>query len=375
MEGGLQQECKRIGRVVPYHAGAHIRYRMDACIFLTQLLSLYPMSDLTQPHDRLFKALMSHPETAGALLREYLPEEISALLAPLPPQFVEGSFVDEELRGYLSDRLFVATTLSGRPLHVYVLVEHKSYPDRKVAWQAMRGAFLFLDQKSRERDDWTLLPAVVQMIFYHGEQEWHIPRDFITLVDADPLLHPWLLNVRFVTVNLGDMEDARIARHARLRAGLLALKYGTRDPKAQREAQEAIVSALVEAPELLLPVVIYLVTTFPDLDRETIRGIVVRVCPQEETEMMSQFAREIVEQNKQMMSQFAREIVEQNKQIWWKEGRQEGVSTLLLRQLKRRFGVVPGWVEERMRTVDAATLEIWGDRVLTSQTLEDVFRE
>ncbi|MBF0424064.1 MAG: Rpn family recombination-promoting nuclease/putative transposase, partial [Magnetococcales bacterium] len=65
------------------------------------------MSDLTQPHDRLFKALMSHPETAGALLSEYLPEEISALLAPLPPQFVEGSFVDEELRGYLSDRLFV----------------------------------------------------------------------------------------------------------------------------------------------------------------------------------------------------------------------------------------------------------------------------
>ncbi|MBF0141564.1 MAG: Rpn family recombination-promoting nuclease/putative transposase [Magnetococcales bacterium] len=50
------------------------------------------MSDLTQPHDRLFKALMSHPETAGALLSEYLPEEISALLAPLPPQFVEGSF-------------------------------------------------------------------------------------------------------------------------------------------------------------------------------------------------------------------------------------------------------------------------------------------
>ncbi|MBF0418615.1 MAG: Rpn family recombination-promoting nuclease/putative transposase [Magnetococcales bacterium] len=296
------------------------------------------MSDLTQPHDRLFKALMSHPETAGALLHEYLPEEISSLLAPLPPQFVDGSFVDEELRGYLSDRMFVATTLSGRSIHIYVLVEHKSYPDRKVGWQALRGTFAFLEQKAREHNDWILLPAVVQMIFYHGEQKWHVPSEFITLMDADPALHPWLMNVRFVTVNLGNIEDDHIARHARLRAGLLALKYGTRDPKAQKDALDAIVFALVEAPELLVPIVIYLLTTFPDLDRETVRGIVVRVCPQEETEMMSQFARE---------------IVEQNKQIWWKEGcqegrqegrqegiqigehkgRQEGASALLLRQL------------------------------------------
>ncbi|MBF0140003.1 MAG: Rpn family recombination-promoting nuclease/putative transposase [Magnetococcales bacterium] len=343
------------------------------------LLSSSTMSDLTQPHDRLFKALMSHPEIAGALLHEYLPEKISALLAPLPPQLVDGSFVDEKLRGYFSDRMFVATMLSGKPLHIYVLIEHKSYPDRKVGWQALRGTFAFLDQKTRENKDWTQLPAIVQMIFYHGEQEWHVPSEFITLVDADPILHPWLMNVRFVTVNLGNIEDAQIARHARLRAGLLALKYGTRDAKAQHDALEAIVVALAEAPELLFPIVIYLLTTFPELDRESVRGIVVRVCPQEETEMMSQFAREIVEQNKQMMSQFAREIVEQNKQIWWKEGRQEGhhegASALLLRLLKRRFGSLPEWAEERIRSADAATLENWGDRVLTSQSLEDVFRE
>ncbi len=79
------------------------------------------MNDLTQPHDRLFKALVSHPETAGALLREYLPEEISSLPALTPPRFVEGSFVDEALRGYLPDRLFAATTPGGEPLHIYVL--------------------------------------------------------------------------------------------------------------------------------------------------------------------------------------------------------------------------------------------------------------
>ncbi|MBF0626192.1 MAG: Rpn family recombination-promoting nuclease/putative transposase [Magnetococcales bacterium] len=49
------------------------------------------MLDLAQPHDRLFKALLSHPETAGALLREHLPPAIVALLANEPPEPVEGT--------------------------------------------------------------------------------------------------------------------------------------------------------------------------------------------------------------------------------------------------------------------------------------------
>ncbi|MBF0416390.1 MAG: Rpn family recombination-promoting nuclease/putative transposase [Magnetococcales bacterium] len=54
---------------------------------------------------------------------------------------------------------FVATTLTGKPLHVYVLIKHKSYPDRRVGWQALRGTFTFLEQKAREHNDWILLPA------------------------------------------------------------------------------------------------------------------------------------------------------------------------------------------------------------------------
>ncbi|MBF0272135.1 MAG: Rpn family recombination-promoting nuclease/putative transposase [Magnetococcales bacterium] len=39
------------------------------------------MSEISQPHDRLFKALLSSPDTAGALLRERLPPEVAELLA------------------------------------------------------------------------------------------------------------------------------------------------------------------------------------------------------------------------------------------------------------------------------------------------------
>ncbi|MBF0284572.1 MAG: Rpn family recombination-promoting nuclease/putative transposase [Magnetococcales bacterium] len=94
--------------------------------------------DLSQPHDRSLKSLLSHPERAGILLRERLPEAIACALSPEPPELVEGSFVDAELRGHLTDRLFRAKTLSGRETLLYVLIEHKSAPDAHIAWQLLR---------------------------------------------------------------------------------------------------------------------------------------------------------------------------------------------------------------------------------------------
>jgi predicted transposase YdaD len=55
------------------------------------------------------------------------------------------------------------------------------------------------------------------------------------------------------------------------------------------------------------------------------------------------------------------------------EGRQEGEAALLLRQLERRFGVLPAWVRERVGSAETAALEEWGVRVLDAGTLDEVF--
>ncbi|MBF0110346.1 MAG: Rpn family recombination-promoting nuclease/putative transposase, partial [Magnetococcales bacterium] len=85
------------------------------------------MTEISQPHDNLFRVLLSSPETAGALLRERLPPEVVKLLTSEPPELVEGSFVAEDLRHCYSDRVFQVRTVSGRPMSIYVLIEHKSY--------------------------------------------------------------------------------------------------------------------------------------------------------------------------------------------------------------------------------------------------------
>lgn len=316
------------------------------------------MGEIAQPHDRFVKAMLSDPEKAGTLFREWLPKEIAELLAPEPPEWVPGSFVDEELREHLTDRLYRAKTISGRTALLYALIDHKSSPDRKIGWQLLRYLVEALKQWERENPKWKTLPAIVPFVFYNGETEWKIPNEFLALVDAEEGWRPYLLNFLFSVLDLGKIPDKRLSREPRLRAWLLAAKYATRGDR-QMSVKEFFVEVLAEVPEEDFHFILrYVFETYRSYDEQTLREIIRRVCPEEEEKMMSQFAQE---------------IIAKGKPEWLRQGRHEGESTLLTRQLQSRFGDVPAWAREKMAKADPSTLEEWGVRVLNAKSLEAVF--
>jgi hypothetical protein len=57
------------------------------------------------------------------------------------------------------------------------------------------------------------------------------------------------------------------------------------------------------------------------------------------------------------------------------EGRQEGEARIVLRQLRLKFGPLEPDVEERVRTAEADRLLAWSERILTAESLRDVFRD
>ncbi|MBF0583323.1 MAG: Rpn family recombination-promoting nuclease/putative transposase [Magnetococcales bacterium] len=225
-----------------------------------------------------------------------------------------------------------------------------------------------MEQAVRENAQWRKLPAVLPLLLYHGQNAWQIPNEFLFLVDADEALRPWLLNFRFPVVDLGPIPDEQLSRNARLRAGLMALKYGTRDPQTQMDALENIVAALEDAPELLLSVLLYLLTTFSNLDEEHVRQVVRRINPQEEAEMMSQFAQEILAKGK---PEWAAMVRQEGEQI----GEKKGKADTLTRQLQRRFGNLPPWASQKIADAELSTLEEWSLRVLDAPTLESVLAD
>jgi len=56
-----------------------------------------------------------------------------------------------------------------------------------------------------------------------------------------------------------------------------------------------------------------------------------------------------------------------------KEGHNEGVRSVLLRLLHARFGELPAATVAHVATADLADLERWSERVLSAQTLDEVF--
>jgi predicted transposase YdaD len=322
------------------------------------------MTDLAHPHDHLLKALLADAETAGTLLRERLPAEVIALLAPDPPELVDGTFIDDELREHLTDRLFRSRLAGGGEAFIYTLLEHKSWPDRKTGWQLHRYMTRILEQWEREHPDWEQLPPIIGVVIYHGATPWKISDELQALMSGSDALRPYLPNFRFVVVDLGQIDNDDLSNNPRLRAGLLALKFVFRKGE-QKGIMRMIGLSLRDAPNLLYQIALYMVTTYDSIDEAAIRELVRTARPKEEAMMVSQFAKEILSKNPPVW------VVDMVRQ----EGRQEGEATLLLRQLRRRFGQLPNWVSDKVNTADMELLEILSDRILDARSLEEVFSD
>ena len=57
------------------------------------------------------------------------------------------------------------------------------------------------------------------------------------------------------------------------------------------------------------------------------------------------------------------------------QGLSLGENQLLLRQIRRRFGTLPQWVEDKLSQASTRQKELWGDRILDAPSLEVLFAE
>lgn len=57
------------------------------------------------------------------------------------------------------------------------------------------------------------------------------------------------------------------------------------------------------------------------------------------------------------------------------KGRVEGQYSLLKRLLERRFGLLPEWASEQLKSTKRKELEAWADAFFTAPTLEAVFKK
>lgn len=336
------------------------------------------MSTTDNPHDSVVRQTLGRPEVARGYFRHNLPEELLVRLDLATLERVQDSFIDPELHPSASDLLFTVDYLpeggseaEPEKLLLYLLIEHKSYPDRMTLFQLLRYIVRIWERYCAENRRNFLLPPVYPMILYHGMRPWPYPLNFHSLFKLqDQVLLRHLPEFSPVLHDVARSEDRDIAGETAARTLLLLLKYIFR-PDLTERLPDLLVQARTlltdeDGREIMFTLLYYLTEGTGRVDEETLGAAFDQATPGGDT--MKSFLKKYFDQGRQEGRQEGRREGRQ-------EGRLEGEIRVLLRLLHRRFGELPGWAEERLRQASSAMLETWSERILTASTLEEVFSE
>lgn len=313
------------------------------------------MAEVTNPHDAFFKHFLSKPELAADFLRQHLPADLVAGLDLSALTLQKDSFIDVDLREHFTDLLYRIPLHTGEQIAVYLLFEHKSYPDKWVAFQVLRYMVRIWEQDQRLHN--ALLP-IVPLVVYHGRVRWGISLQFSALFellkspeaptlqpvenDAEltkikAALRPYLPDFRYQLTNLSTLQDGQVRGEIWVRVFQLILKYIFADRFDDRlPAILGLAHELAQKSsglEMLGVVVRYVAQAGQNLSSEDLRTAVAAALPADGGILMQTLAE-----------QWIAEGVEKGTKLGRDQGLEQGLEqglqaqrTTLLRILERRF--------------------------------------
>lgn len=175
------------------------------------------MDNVSNPHDKVFREIYSNKPEAQSFLDNYLPPDVRELLDLESVEIRKDSFIDDELRNYYSDLLYMVR-LRGEPAYIYVLFEHKSYSDRLIHLQLLEYMLkiwrLHLKQHKKRRTSRKTslsLPIILPFVIYHGSHSWsHDTRFSHLLTGPANELAAYIPDFSFMLTDLTEYSDAQI---------------------------------------------------------------------------------------------------------------------------------------------------------------------
>lgn len=182
------------------------------------------MHKVSNPHDKFFKEVFSRKETAMDFLSNHLPMEVLRALNLDAIEIRKDSFIDEELRESFSDLLY-EVKLAGSRAYVYVLFEHKSFPDPLTAFQLLKYMLRIWALHLRQSDN-KKLPLILPLVLYQGVGTWDVGNRLKDLMASEQeALFTYAPDFQFVLYDLSQQSDEQIKGDVIARAMLLAMKY------------------------------------------------------------------------------------------------------------------------------------------------------
>ena len=312
-------------------------------------------------HDLSYRVFFSHLRMIQDLLREIVGEQWVERIDFDSGELVNTSYVKGFKRRETDVIWKFRRKDGGEPVYVYILIEFQSRPDPSmpVRFMVYEGLFyqaLLDSQPARKK-----LPLVIPIVLNTGAEPWNVEPDLGSLIgDLDPSAEIYRPRLRYHLIDASAIPREKLVALSSPVADLFRLEKSADWSEVR--------SSVRRLRQSLSPSEAGLREAFGTWLQEV-------VLPRLGMSEMAVTAKGTLEEVETMLAEsidrWNREVREEGRQ----EGRQEGEARLVLRQLRLKFGPLGPEIEDRVRSADADRLLTWGERVLTAESLGDIFRD
>ncbi len=256
--------------------------------------------EIDTPHDRAVQKFLQEIDTARSFFSEYLPGEIKDLLDLDSLEYMKEKFVDETLAQYYSDFLYKVNFKGNIDGFIFLLLEHKSWPERFTSFQALKYIVHAWDLYLANHDNAKFLPPVIPLVLYHGKSKWNLGTRFSKLFNTPGPLRVFIPDFNFLLLDISHEPDENIKGEPLLQILLKTLKYVFK-PDIKDKLREIIqlfeeIKNKNTALDYLAALVTYLVNAAGNLDNEDIELTVSNVFRKEGGEIMATIAEKLINQ-------------------------------------------------------------------------------
>jgi predicted transposase/invertase (TIGR01784 family) len=181
-------------------------------------------NNITNSHDKLFKAVYSNKLNAVSFLENYLPEKILKVTDLDSLELCKDSFIEKNLQEFYSDMLY-KVNFKTQPGFIYFLFEHKSYPDNLIHLQLLEYMLKIWKLELKQKKD-SKLPVIIPLVLYHGKQKWKVKENLSSILNCPTnLLTEYIPDFKYILYDLSKYSDDEIKGTKINQITLLSFKY------------------------------------------------------------------------------------------------------------------------------------------------------
>ena len=256
-------------------------------------------------------------------------------------EIVKESFIEKELKEYFSDLLY-KVSLAESPAYLYMLFEHKSYPDRLTALQVLEYMVKIWRLHLKQNPGKGLVPLIIPLVVYHGAEPWRSGTRLTDLLSGPTeALADYIPDFQFLLYDLTRYRDEEIKGMIVNRVGLLVMKHIFREdlPDVLKRGMELLteLSDKKRALDYVETIIRYVINASDALSLKELKTIIEQsYFQQKEGELMT------------LAEQLRREGLEQGLE----QGQLEATRDSVLDILEARFEIAPQDIVKELKGID-----------------------